>query len=277
MYIVSMNKIFELTNKYIIIATPLILFSLLSSIYLIFSAGSKGLLHIIAAVLILFLMGIAFVAGWGKMVKSAALEESADDPNGIIRAFPAGVGEYFLPVLGLFFCVIVLNLLFLSAAVAAGLHFIGDAGININDFSKAMTSQESLRTFLSSLSVAQLLKINLWNALIVGTMTVLSFILFLYLPALFFTDKNPFKALCTSVRCIFCKKFFKTLGIYFLIFVVNFFISILSALFSGNVIMNFIMTLTNFYFICCVAVGVFYYYYHNFVNPKLGQYVDTMV
>ena len=48
-----MQKIFDLANKYIILATPLILYTLFSSIYLIVSANGNRLINLIFALILL--------------------------------------------------------------------------------------------------------------------------------------------------------------------------------------------------------------------------------
>ena len=51
-----MHKVLEITNKYISIATPLILYSLLSSVYLAISANGGKLIHLIFAIILLSLL-----------------------------------------------------------------------------------------------------------------------------------------------------------------------------------------------------------------------------
>ena len=117
----------------------------------------------------------------------------------------------------------------------------------------------------------------MWNLLIFTVLSGVYFVLMFYLPALFFETKNPLKALWISACRIFSSKFFSNLGIYLLIFVTNSLISVLSAIFAGNVITNFIMTLANFYFISLVGIGIFYYYNETFIKPQLGTKVDTYI
>lgn len=272
-----MKKFFELTNKYIVLATPLILFSLLSSIYMAVSLHGKNRIGIAFALIILFLMSIAFLAGWGQMVKSAVQEECPNEPNMIIKGFSSGVGEYFLPVCGFMVLAGIINFLFFGVLFALGMHFIGDIGINMTELSKAMANQEALKAFLSGLSTTQLMKMNLWNMLIMGGMIMSSFLMFFYMPALFFSTKNPFKGLYLSIRYIFGKRFFKILGLFLIIFFANFVISILSAILAGNVITNFVMTLVNFYFICWVSIAVFSYYDKYALQSHLGNTVDTYI
>ena len=116
---------FNLTNKYIILATPLILFSLLSSLYILFSLGGN-LVSLLIALVLFILMLAAFISGWSFMLKTCVQEPERDDPNSLIKDFPAGVGEYFLSVLGLIFIVAVLSIGVLGASYAAGMRLIGN-------------------------------------------------------------------------------------------------------------------------------------------------------
>lgn len=271
-----MKTVFQLTNKYIILGTPLILFSLLSSIFLAITL--KGaLINILIALALFGLMTSAFIAGWFNMVKIAVLNPEKDDVNSLIKDFTPGVGEYFLPALGSICMVIGVSLLFLFIATIFGAKLIGDPGIPPEAFNSAMQNQEALKTFLASLTKEQLLKINEWNLLLLLTVALTYFLEILYLPAIFFKNKNPFIAFFINLKNIFSNKFLNTLGIYLLIFFANFIISIFSALFTGNIILHFLMTLLNFYFITCAAIGIFYYYNNNFVKPQIGQNIDERV
>lgn len=272
-----MKKFFELTNKYIVLATPLILFSLLSSIYMAVTLQGKNPIGVVFALIILFLMSMVFIAGWGQMVKSAVKDESPDNPNMIINGFASGVGEYFLPACGFVILAGVINFLFFGFLFALGMHFIGDAGINMAELSRAMANQTALKAFLVGLSVEQLVKINLWNMLIMSGMIIISFLMFFYIPSLFFSTKNPFKGLYISIRYIFSKNFFNVLGLFLLIFIANFIVSLCSAIFAGNMVTNFVMTLVNFYFICWVSVAVFYYYDSHTAKFLIGNKVDTYI
>jgi hypothetical protein len=99
----------------------------------------------------------------------------------------------------------------------------------------------------------------------------------LYIPTMFFKQKNPYKSLIISIKDLFSKNFFKTFGIYLLILFTYFIISIFVALSAKNAVLNFIMILTNFYYLTFVWLGIFYYYYHNFVEIYLGQNLDIEI
>lgn len=272
-----MQKVFNLTNKYIVLATPLILYALFSSIYLAVSASGGKIIGLFFAIFLFTLMSGAFIAGWFNMIKTAILEPDREDVNSLLKEFPSGVGEYFLPALGAILVIFMIFTVMFTTSYFVGINTIGDPKISAEALSKAMQSTIELKAFVSSLSVEQLTKISLWNMLILGIMTVGYFLMMLYLPVIFFKNKNPFVAFFVSLKDLFSKKFFKTLGIYLLIFVVNFFISALSTIFGANSMIHFIMTLINFYFVTFVGVGIFYYYYNNFIQNNVGQNVDVEV
>ena len=272
-----MQKVFDLTNKYIILATPLILYSLISSIYLSTTIGNGKIINLIIAFLLFMMMAGAFIAGWFNMIKIAVTFPNNDEPNSLIKQFPAGVGEYFLPAMGSISIMLIISIFMLIISYYIGLHFIGDTGIASDSLSKALQNSNELKAFVNALTPEQLNKLNSWNMLILGTVTFSYFIFFLYLPTLFFKKSNPFLAFFTSLKDLFSRKIFKTAGIFLLIFIINFIISIFSTIFANNLILHFIITLLSFYFITIASVGVFHYYYQNFIRPMLGQNVDVQV
>ena len=271
-----MKNVFNLTNKYIVLATPLILFSLISGIYLTFSAAGKVINLIIAIILFTLMLG-AFIAGWFNMIKIAVTEPYREDPNSLIKEFTPGVGEYFLPALGSLFNIVAFSLLMIFISYFVGMKFIGDPGISADAFSKAMESTEALKNFLSALSTDQIAKLNLWNFLLLGTVSLTYLLMILYLPVMFFKNKNPFLAFFISIKDLFSRHFFKTVFIYVLIILANFIISIFSALFSGNIILHFFITLANFYYIVLTGVGIFYYYNKTFIETHLGKNIDETI
>lgn len=271
-----MKKVFELTNRYIILGTPLILFSFLSTLYLALSARG-AVINLIIGLFLFGLMTAAFVSGWFNMVKIAVLEPDREDMNSLIKEFTPGVGEYFLPSLGVLVNIIVVSLIILIIASIIGMKVIGDPDISIEALNLAVQTPESLKVFLASLSKEQLVKINAWNLLLLLSMALTYFLEILYLPAMFFKNKNPFIAFFIGLKDLFSRKFFITLGIFILIFVIYGVLSILSALFIGSVIAHFVITLANFYFIICASVGIFYYYHNNFVKSQIGQNIDERV
>ena len=263
---------FQITNSYIIIATPLILFSLISSLYLIFSGHSSNI-GLVFTLILFFLMLAAFISGWFKMVTTAVREP--DGKAHLLPEFTSGVGEYFIPVIGFMFNVIVISIALIVGCLLLGKKFIGAVGVPSSDVISAMTSLETMKTFVGSLSQEQLMRINKWNILIFSTMIFNYFILMFYAPAMFFKRRNPYVALWLSVRDLFSAKFFKNIGLFLIVFVSYMTLSAISTIFGSNIIMHFILTLINFYYVTFIAVFVFNYYYSNYA--KIGSTIDKMV
>lgn len=268
-----MKNVFKITNKYIVLLTPLLLYSLFSSIYLAVSAMGGNVYMLFFALVLFFFMTAAFSSGWFYMIKLATID-NIKEPNSLIKEFTSGVGEYILPSLGLLINILIISILMLVISCKLGLLLIGDVGISIETFAKAFENTATLKAFIAGLSQEDLIRISNWNLLILGTISLTYFILMLYLPALFFESKNPFKALIISLKRLFSKKFLNAIVIYVLIFITNFILSLLATIFANNTIIHFLITLANFYFITLVSVGIFYYYYKTFIINKLGQNID---
>lgn len=272
-----MQSVLNITNKYIVLATPLILYSLISSVYLSISLSGGKVINLIFAVILFTLMTGAFIAGWFNMIKVAVTDSDKEDANSLIKEFPSGVGEYFLPSLGVLFVMFLFMVVMLTGSYFIGVNTIGDPGVSVETLSNALKNSSALKAFVSGLSIEQLTKINLWNMLILGTTTLNYYLLFLFIPALFFKNKNPFIAFFVNLKDLFSRKILKTTGVFLIIFIINFILSVLSTILSANVFAHFILTLLNFYFITFVGVGIFYYYYHEFIKSLIGQNVDVEI
>lgn len=272
-----MQKVFSLTNKYIVLATPLILYSLFSSVYLVASMSSGKIINLLFAALLFMLMTAAFIAGWFNMIKNAIMTPNREDVNSLIKDFPEGVGEYFIASVGMLVVMFLFLIFMFTMSYLIGANVIGDPGVSAEALSSALKNTAALKSFVATLSMEQLTKINLWNMLILGTMTIIYYLMFLYIPVVFFKNKNPLIAFGISLKDLFSRKIIKTTGIFLLIFILNFFLSLLVTIFGANVFMHFVLTLLNFYFITLVGVGVFYYYFEDFIKPTLGQNIDIEI
>lgn len=265
---------FCLTNKYIVLATPLILFSLISSLYILFSMrGNK--IGLIISIILFFLMLGAFLSGWLYMITRCVKNSFAEDANQLIKEFPTGVGEYFLPALGMIATSFLLCLGLFIISILIGVKFIGDPQISQTAVSNSLSSIEAMRKFALSLTDEQLVKINLWNILMFGSMSLSYFLIMFYAPAMFMKNKNPIFAFGHSIKDLFSRKFFKNALLYIFISAVYLILSIFIAIWGENIIMHFIFTLTHFYFVVFAAVLIFNYYYKNFV--RIGGNIDETV
>ena len=269
----TIRESLKITNENIVLATPLIFFSLISSLYMIFSAGGNTI-GLIFSVILFFLMIGAFISGWFYLIIRAVKEPDVESSQ-LISEFPSGVGEFFLSALGMIIQVAVISSLIVLGVVILGKKIIGTAGISYAQFIQAASSVETMKAFVGSLSDEQLLKINYWNLLIFAAMVFNYFILMLYPAVVFFKEKNPFKAFFITLKDTFGHRFFKNTGMFLFIFTVYMLISIFTMLMGKNPILHFIITLVNFYYATFIGVLLFNYYYSNFM--KIGSNIDATV
>ena len=265
---------FDITNKYIILATPLILFSLISSLYLIFSINGNSA-GVAFAVILFFLMLGAFLSGWLYMAKKCIINPENDDINGLLAEFPAGVGEYFIPICGIIIICIVITAIISGLTYIAGTKLIGDIRPLYQGLMNASSSASAIKTYITGLTTDELLKLNAWNLLLFTTAVSSHFVLMFYTPTLFFKTKNPFKALFIGIKDIFCRNFFKNVLLFIFIAMTYTVLSVVSTLGGTNIAIHFIMTLINFYYIVFVVIFVFNYYYKNYI--QIGSNIDKMV
>lgn len=262
-------KAFKITNDNIILATPLVLFLFLLSIYLGVSKSAPSNLSsaVLLLVTIIFMLS-AFCAGWFYMVKKAVEldkrdfiidEDKAKASFSLIKEFPVGIGEYFIPFLGamLFYGVLFLTISFIGGWL--GLHFIGKPAITLIQLKAAMESAVAMKALISTLSNDQLANLNAWNFLIMGLMALCSFVTMFWAVHIVSKTKNPFKAFFQSVGFTF-KHFLSALIIFMYISLINFAVSLLNAVAMVNQIVYFISMLVYFYFVVYVVVLVFLYY-----------------
>lgn len=267
------KKAFKITNENIILTTPLILFLFLLSIYLDVAKNAPE--SILSAVLLLsttlFMLG-AFFAGWFHMVKKAVDldrkefvidEDKAKASFNLIKEIPAGIGEYFFPVVGtiiLYFFLFV-GLSFISYKIGA--HFLGKIDLSPAELKMIINSVET-KTLISSIPADKLAKLEIWYLLFLVVMTIHYFITMFLAPEVIIRTKNPIIAFGKSVAFIF-RNFLPSVILFAYVNIISFLVSlvlngILIMHFIPEIILSLISMLIYFYFIVYVIVLVFLYY-----------------
>ena len=263
----------KITNDNIILATPLILFMWILSLYLGFSKLTVNSLPLLllSGVTVLFMMG-AFFGGWFYMVKKAIKlskqvfildSDRAKATFNLIKTMPAGVGKYFLSFLGM----ILLSAVIVSVAgigiFQLGINIIGPLGLDANQLKDVLSSASDMKAFLDSLSFEQLIKLNNWNMLFLTASSLFAFLFMLWAPEIVYHTRNPFMALVNSLKKIFIK-FWKSVQLFIFISVLNFVLAFINTFSMVNIIFYFIMLVIYFYFIVYVVVLIFSYYDKEF-------------
>ena len=208
----------KITNNNIILATPLILFMLLVSLYRFFIAGIANTPVLILAMVTYFFMWAAFLSGWLFIVRQAILihyediskDEKLKKSFGLMPLMLKGVGEYFVSFSGLMVMAVLLFAAFVWVVYYAGIRFIGHLNIPFNDLVSVSAAQVSTEEFIKNISQEELLKLVKW-----GYLALCSFIAYVYITmfwavAVLKDSKNIFKAFVISNKLLW-KKFFNTL------------------------------------------------------------------
>ncbi len=260
---------FGYTNEGIILATPLVLFMWIITIYLSFAKGVVDTIPEAASafVTLLCMLG-AFCSGWFYMVKKTIElskkefildEDRAKATMNLVKTIPAGIGKYFLSFIGLFLIFLVLFGLFDILVYKIGIHYIGRIDFSAIQLKNAMASPQEMRVFLDSLTDVQLLKLSQWNLLFLAATSFISFIFMLWIPELIYKTGNPLIALFKSVQKVFVK-FPKSFAIFLYLTFLNLVISFASTFAMLNIVIYMLMMIAYFYFMVYVVVLIFSYY-----------------
>src|SRR5574344_62183 len=273
----------KITNNNLILATPLILFILFASTYLMLSPATK-LFNIVIVLLLFFALTAAFFSGWFYTIKLAVEDFVApkkidvvvsDDGNKsqvkedtffLIKQFPTGVANHFVQyfLMVILFFVLLTIVIFITFKTAYLL--IGGIGISRPELFWALSSPEAMRKIISSLTVEQQIRLSYWNLYFLFTTTLYSFVIMFWAPELIYGKENVFKAFWVSVKRLF-SKFFRSLTMFSFLMLVYFIISIFSAI-ARLPILAFFMTVVYFYFLVYAAVLVFLFYKKEFIPDE---------
>lgn len=264
---------FGITYYNIILATPLVLFMVIVSMYLGFSKNTVDTLpEMLLSMFTLWVMFGAFLAAWFFMVKRAVEnsksvyildEDQARASFNLMKDIPAGIGGYFLPFLGFIVLFVVILILWGGVVYNIGQSVIGGLNLDASQMKEPIASIQELGAFIDRLSPEQLLKLSQWSFLIFLSNAVFSFVLMLWAPEILFSDKNPFTALFKSIKKVFVK-LFNSLKLFIYISCLNFVLSFLNTFAILNPISYFLMMIVYFYFIVYLVVLVFLYYEREF-------------
>lgn len=273
------KEAFKTANDCIILAIPLVLFMWILSFYFGFSntVVSSPAEFILAFITVLFMTG-AFLSGWFYMVKNAigishkVFVMDADRAKATMNLFkdiPYGIGQYFLS-----FVLMSLTFLLIVSIAAMLVYLIGDMYIgNVftpEQLSAALSSTQDMKIFLDSLDNDQLIKLNLWNLLIMGTTTILSFIFMLWIPEIIYKTVNPLLALFRAIKKVFVR--FKTsLVVFIYISVLNLIMSFIGTFTLVHPLLYILIMVLYFYFIIYVVILLFLYYESEFCGAEDGE------
>ena len=266
------KEAFKTANDCIILAIPLVLFMWILSFYFAFSnAVVNEPAEIILAFITVLFMTAAFLSGWFYMVQNAIVvsrqvyvldEDRAKATMNLFKVIPYGIGKYFLSFIGLILIFLFIVSLAGTLVYKFGIHYIGNV-FTQDQITAALSSTEDMKLFIDSLTVEQLIKLNLWNFLIMGTTTLISFLIMFWIPEIIYSTINSFTALFKSIKKVFVK-FPKSVALFIYLSILNIFVSFLSTFAILHPLLYLLVMVICFYFIIYVVVLVFSYYEKEF-------------
>lgn len=275
----------KITNNSLILATPLILFILFASTYLILSPVNK-VFNIAFVLFLFFAMTAAFFSGWFYTIKLAvedfltpktldvvvsdegndAAPTAPEDMFYLIKQFPVGVAHNFVP----FFFMVVLFFIMLTGVIffsyKSAYLLIGSVGITRPELFFALSSPDAMRKLVTSLTIDQQIKLSYWNLYFLFTTTFYSFLVMFWAPEIIYSEDSVLKDLLHSISKLF-KKFFRALMMFAFLMLVYFVISLLST-WIRLPLLQFLMTVIYFYFLVYAAVLVFLFYKKEFTSKE---------
>lgn len=266
----SIKTSFNVLKDNLIVVQPLILYMILIGFVaqpVSFSLDQN--LSSIIAISIVFLFTAAFIAGWFYVIKLSIKmkddvyetpEEKGLAQISLLKQFFTGVGDYFIPVIGMMLLYLTLAIAFSFLAYKFGVHYIGSFDIK-KDLVKILTidAKESYSILAANTPSIEKLKIIYWGAYFSVLSLVFTFVTLFLGAALLYSSKNPVKAFCENLVFLF-KNFFGAIGLIIFLSVLNFFVSSIYVISSLNIILSIIALLLTFFYMTYHVVLIFVYY-----------------
>lgn len=241
----------ELANKNILLVCLLLMYTLTTSIFL---ALFKT---ITAQIIVLYiLISVAFFSGFFNIITKTIKNESAK------LSFLEGVGDYFLPMLGIGLMSIGT---YLTSGITAMMGTINILGIKeqvnsaLNEILPALqTGTQEALTKISPESVKVYLVIMLSVWIVWG---LISLLILYWVPVLYINnERNIFKSLLIGIKFLL-KNIWKTLAIFLSIVLITSILSILSVLATKiSPILESIFFMLNYYIGIIFLFAVFLLY-----------------
>ena len=266
---------FKTTNDCIILATPLIIFlSILSWYYKYAVVAIDTTPKLILAIITIFVMLSGFMAAWLYMAKKTISlswkifvfdKDRAKALWALVLSLPKGIGRLFLPSIGVIsIYILIYTLIFSGIGYIVG-KFIGTIDFSELDYQSIFLFGQEFANEISELSQNELLVLQCWYILALGSIAVVSFITMLWIPEIVYTEKVSFEALYYSIIKIFTH-LKNSIILYLYIAFLVVLISILNTFLMFNPILYFIVLLLFYYFLVYIVVLLFSYYEQTFIK-----------
>ena len=259
----------RITNNNMILATPLILFLILISLYNGMFADTQNANLLMLNVFISLLMWAAFLSGWFYFVnkiislfyQNISLEEKVKKAFNFINPMLKGVGEFFFSYFSAFIMFFGFLMLLMLVVHYIGMHYIGQLNIPVEDFINVANSnsQEAVEKFVAGIPFDEAVKFLKWSLLSMFAISVFLYTTMFWFAAIIKQSKNPIKALYLS-NVFLWKNFLSTFTFFVSISVLQLVVMVICGMMSVNPILSFVSLILYFYFIVYIVVLIFLYY-----------------
>ena len=246
-----LKKSLNLTNKNIVLLCLLMIFSLITTVFV--SLFKAVTLHVLV---LYILMVVAFFAGFFNVIKTIVQSRRSK------LSFLEGVGEYFIPMLGIGMITFGLYLISALIAMRIGMNLAGTK-------EQVVAALKELVPLLQAVDSTQLANVNPESAKIYLIImlavwlawSILSFVILYWIPVLFIdNERNIFKSFYVGIKYLL-KTFRKTFLIYvttLLLLVLITFLSAISTLFAPA--LEFVFFVLSYYIAVMFLFAVFLLY-----------------
>ncbi len=247
------KKIFGLTNKNLMLVCSLVIFQCISSVYILISQRT-GMNMDLQVIILYGLMVIAFFSGFFNIIKYTVNNES-----GKLRFFE-GVGDYFLPMCGIFILSFIFYSLGSIISIVIAEKFLGGIQPIISFVSNILNNPATAAELIKTVDPSLILSVELWILIISAIWAIIAFVLLYWIPVLFITNqRNVFKSLFQSLSFLF-KNFLKTLLFALAFLVIIILVSLLESITLNIPAISAIFSILSYYFTIVFLFGVFLIY-----------------
>ena len=266
-----LKETFAILNKNLWL---LFLFMTISYIGLVYFSVLRATAHnttqiTIGIVTLLFIV-VAGVAGFFHTLRSTVDAEMTNDETPrleLLKSFPKGVSEYFLPAFGIIVIYLIITTLVFSAAMLIGKNLIGTFSFTPEELGKAMGSVEALAEFQKNVSPEDLLKLSKWHLLYLTLSSILTYLLIYWLPETFYKTKNSVLSLWRAVKKVVLNPLI-TLQLLITLVLINIITSVIMALFMPIPVVTCLVYFVYFYGLLYILILTFNFYRNKFVETE---------
>ncbi len=268
---------FKITNECIILATPLIIFLSIISWYFNYAKDAiDNLPKLLLAIITMVVIVSGSFSAWFYMVKKTIKlantvfvfdKDRAKAFQELIKSLHIGMGKLFLPFLGIISISGIVYIAILCIITLLVTKYIGQIDTSFLSTINVLLSSDELIQEINKLPTEQIMFITTCYGITYLSTLILSFFTILWIPEVVYSEKNPFKALISSIKKII-QTFPKTFALFIYINILTILISILNTLLMFHPITYFLVLVLYYYFIVYIVVLLFSYYEQTFIKNE---------